>query len=136
MSRRLISLFALVALSPGLFINCSSGGNQQQNGTGGTTPGTGGAGALATGGTTGSGTGGLGAVDGGGTRTGNVAGSLGTPDAGTPGRTFPTQACLDKASALLAMMTDDKKIAQLHQVERANTNASDITTYDVGSVYS
>ena len=34
------------------------------------------------------------------------------------------------------MMTGDEKIAQLHQVERANTNAADITTYDVGSVYS
>src|SRR4029078_8908694 len=37
---------------------------------------------------------------------------------------------------LLAMMTADEKIAQLHQVERANTNATDITTYGVGSVYS
>ncbi len=51
-------------------------------------------------------------------------------------RTFPTQACLDKASALLAMMTSDEKIAQLQQIERANVTASDITTYDVGSVYS
>jgi beta-glucosidase len=33
-------------------------------------------------------------------------------------------------------MTADEKIAQLHQVERANTSASDITTYDVGSIYS
>ena len=34
------------------------------------------------------------------------------------------------------MMTGDEKIAQLHQVERANTNAADITQYGVGSVYS
>jgi beta-glucosidase len=34
------------------------------------------------------------------------------------------------------MMTGDEKIAQLHQVERANTTASDITQYGVGSVYS
>ena len=49
---------------------------------------------------------------------------------------FPTQACLDKASSLVAMMTADEKIAQLHQVERANTSAADITQYSVGSVYS
>ena len=64
-----------------------------------------------------------------------MAGALGTPDAGTT-RAFPTQACLDKASALVAMMTSDEKLAQLQQVERANTSASDITTYGVGSVYS
>ena len=51
-------------------------------------------------------------------------------------RAFPTQACVDKATALLAMMTSDEKIAQLHQVERANTSAGDITQYGVGSVYS
>ena len=34
------------------------------------------------------------------------------------------------------MMTGDEKIAQLHQVERANTTAADITQYGVGSVYS
>ena len=82
------------------------------------------------------GTGGTGALDGGAGGTGNIAGALGTaPDAGTP-RTFPTQACLDKATALLATMTSDEKIAQLQQIERANVSASDITTYGVGSVYS
>ena len=34
------------------------------------------------------------------------------------------------------MMTGDEKIAQLHQVERANATAADITQYGVGSVYS
>ena len=34
------------------------------------------------------------------------------------------------------MMTGDEKIAQLHQVERANISAADITQYGVGSVYS
>src|SRR5439155_2657466 len=43
---------------------------------------------------------------------------------------------LDKASAVLATMTSDEKMAQMHQVERANTSASDIPTYGVGSVYS
>ena len=67
--------------------------------------------------------------------TGNVAGQLGAAGAGGA-RAFPTQACLTKASELLAMMTGDEKIAQLHQVERANTTAADITQYGVGSVYS
>src|SRR5215510_6124298 len=58
--------------------------------------------------------------------TGNVAGQLGAGGAGG-GRTFPTQACLTRATDLLAMMTADEKLAQLHQVERANTNANDIT---------
>jgi beta-glucosidase len=67
--------------------------------------------------------------------TGNVAGEIGAGGAGGA-RAFPTQACVDKATELLAMMTSDEKIAQLHQVERANTTASDITQYGVGSVYS
>ncbi len=82
------------------------------------------------------GTGGTGNVpDGGSGGTGNVAGALGTVDAGTA-RSFPTQACLDKATTLLGMMTSDEKMAQLQQIERANVTASDITTYGVGSVYS
>jgi len=70
--------------------------------------------------------------------TGNVAGGLGAGGAGGAGgaRVFPTQACLTQATALAATMTGDEKIAQLHQVERADTNAADITKYGVGSVYS
>jgi beta-glucosidase len=67
--------------------------------------------------------------------TGNVAGGLGTGGAGGA-RAFPTQACLTRATELLGMMTSDEKIAQLHQVERANVSANDITQYGVGSVYS
>jgi beta-glucosidase len=67
--------------------------------------------------------------------TGNVAGGLGATGAGG-GRAFPTPACVTKATDLLGMMTSDEKIAQLHQVERANTGAADITKYGVGSVYS
>ena len=67
--------------------------------------------------------------------TGNVAGGLGAGGAGGA-RVFPTQACLTQATALAATMTGDEKIAQLHQVERADTNAADITKYGVGSVYS
>jgi len=96
----------------------SGGSNGTGGAVGGRTSGTGGGGggALATGG------------------IGNIAGQTGT--GGGPVRKFPTQACLDKASSLLATMTSDEKIAQLHQVERAVTSASDITTYDVGSIYS
>jgi len=81
--------------------------------------------------------------------TGNVAGQLGTSgaggadaggdsgDSGAPAtRVFPTQACLDKAAALLATMTGDEKIAQLQQIERANVTAANLTQYDLGSVYS
>jgi beta-glucosidase-like glycosyl hydrolase len=94
---------------------CSSGGNQM-TGTGGSLP-AGAAGAMWMPG------------------TGNTAGGLGGGGTGG-GRAFPTQACLTKATDVLAMMTSDEKLAQLHQVERANTNAADITKYDVGSVYS
>ena len=125
----------LVVLSASLLLACSSTGTQQGgsgggNGSGGST---GSGGTISTG--TGGGSGGTTPIDGGATGTGNVAGALGTPDAGTP-RTFPTQACLDKATSLVGMMTSDEKLAQLQQVERANTSASDITTYGVGSVYS
>jgi beta-glucosidase len=68
--------------------------------------------------------------------TGNVAGGLGAGGGAGGGRAFPTPACISKATDLLAMMTSDEKIAQLHQVERANTSAADITKYGVGSVYS
>ncbi len=101
---------------------CTSGG--QKSGTGGT-PGSGG--------TVGS-TGGVFVPDGG---FGNIAGSIGVPDAGAGGaRMFPTQACLDKATSLVGMMTSDEKLAQMQQVERANTSSSDITTNAPGSVYS
>jgi len=135
---------SLVLLSASLLLACSSGGGtQQQSGSGGSTGaggtvstgGTHSGGATGSGGTVSTGNGGTGGLDGGLTGTGDVAGALGTPDAGTP-RTFPTQACLDKATSLLAMMTSDEKMAQLQQVERANTSAADITTYGVGSVYS
>ena len=135
---------SLVLLSASLLLACSSGGGtQQQSGSGGSTGsggtvstgGTNSGGATGSGGTVSTGNGGTGGLDGGLTGTGDVAGALGTPDAGTP-RTFPTQACLDKATSLLAMMTSDEKMAQLQQVERANTSAADITTYGVGSVYS
>ena len=109
----------------------TGGGGNATAGTGGggnATAGAGGGGATA-----GTGAGGRGGSSGAG-GGGNVAGSLGTGAGGM--RAFPTQACITKAGELLAMMTADEKIAQLHQVERANTSATDITTYGVGSVYS
>ena len=138
----------LVFLLASLLIACSStsthqggtGGTGGANGSGGTvSTGNGGTVSTGSGGSVSTGSGGAGALDGGGSGgtggTGNVAGMLGTPDAATT-RTFPTQACLDKASALVAMMTSDEKLAQLQQIERANVTASDITTYGIGSVYS
>ena len=68
-------------------------------------------------------------------RDGNIAGAIDITGAGG-GRTFPTQACLDQASALLATMTAEEKISQLQQIERVDVTANDITTYGIGSVYS
>lgn len=67
--------------------------------------------------------------------TGNIAGAIDIAGAGG-GRAFPTQACLDQASALLATMTANEKISQLQQIERVDVTANDITTYGIGSVYS
>ncbi len=130
---------SLVFLSASLLIACSSPGTQQGGTGGGGTTGSGGTVSTGSGGTVSTGNGGAGGtgnpIDGGSGGTGNVAGALGTPDAGAA-RSFPTQACLDKASAVLATMTSDEKLAQLQQIERANVSAADITTYGVGSVYS
>jgi beta-glucosidase len=67
-----------------------------------------------------------------------VAGGGGSGVAGSPGptRTYPSQACVDRANMLHGMMTMDEKIAQIHQVERKYVTAADITMYGVGSVYS
>jgi len=118
-----MSRLGLVFLSASLLLACASNGGGQ-SGSGGST-----------GGSTGSGGTYIPPLDGGYSGTGNVAGALGVPDAGTP-RAFPTQACLDKATSLLATMTSDEKLAQMQQIERANVSAADITTYGVGSVYS
>ncbi len=101
----------------------SASGGAATGGTGGGTSGTG-----ATSGAAGGGTGGT-------SGSAGMSGSGGTAGSG-PTRTFPTQACLDKASQVVAMMTGDEKISQLHQVERVDATAADITQYDVGSVYS
>jgi beta-glucosidase len=106
-----------------------SAGSSAGAGTAGTSAGSG---AGAAGGASGAtGTGGTA----GGGDTGGTSGSAGSAGSG-PKRVFPTQACLDKASEVLAMMTGDEKIAQLHQVERVDTSAADITQYGIGSVYS
>lgn len=116
--RRLPASAAVILVAACAATACSSSGHS--SGTGGD-PGTGG-GTPAVGG------------------TGNTAGALGTGPGGAGGagggRLFPTPACLDKAAALLAMMTADEKIAQLQQIERANVTAAQITQYGIGSVYS
>src|SRR3569623_2476005 len=67
--------------------------------------------------------------------TGNTAGALGTAGAGGS-RTFPSQSCLDQASALVGMMTSQEKIGQLQQIERVDATTADITKYGLGSIYS
>jgi len=140
MSRWINPLVVLGATASAVLLLSCSSNDPQQSGSGGASPGSGGAsgggGTSSGGGTGGAGGGNTSSAGGGAAGTGgsNTAGQTGT--GGGQVRTFPTQACLEKASSLLATMTSDEKIAQLHQVERANTSASDITTYDVGSVYS
>ena len=113
----------------------SGGSGGPGSGTSGGTTGSSGGTQGPTGGTTGAAGGTTGAA-GGATGTGNSGGSQGTAGGGGVVRTFPTQACLDKAASVLAMMTNDEKIAQLQQIERANVSASAITTLGIGSVYS
>jgi beta-glucosidase len=135
MSRWIDTLVVLGATASAAFLLSCSSNSQQPSGSGGAAPGSGGTSSSS--GETGGANGGETSSVGGEAGTGgasNVGGQTGTSSG--PARKFPTQECLDKASALLATMTGDEKIAQLHQVERANTSASDITTYDVGSIYS
>ena len=98
--------------------------------------------------TGGAGTGG--AASGGG-QAGGAAGHPGTmsssggaaPAAGTTGSAggatsspFPTQACLDKANALVAQMTATEKYGQMMQMERAALTPALVTQYGIGSGFS
>jgi beta-glucosidase len=118
----------------GLGAKGGAGGSGATSGTGGASPTSGAAGAGALSGTGGAAGSGASSGAAGSGNTAGASGSAGEPS--IPGRVFPTQACLDKASAVLAMMTADEKIAQLHQVERVDTSAADITQTGVGSIYS
>lgn len=62
-------------------------------------------------------------------RGGNGGGSL-------PSGPFPTQACLDRANALLGQMTANEKYAQMMQIERAALTPALVTQYGIGSVFS
>src|SRR5262252_196978 len=98
-------------------ISCSSGSSS-----------TGGGGM---GGSLGTGTGGAGLGTG-----GSAAGTGGSGTGGTVAPTFPTQACFDKADALLAQMTLDEKALQTIQSERAQTSNAQVMQYAPGSIYS
>ena len=97
---------------------------------------TGGSGGSSSGGNAGGGnsSGGPGAGGVGGGGAGGAAGVSG--GAGAPAGPFPTQACLDRANGLLAMMTVDEKVAQTMQVERKMATNALVTQFSVGSVYS
>jgi len=118
-------------------------------GTGGSGPGAGGMSGGSAGGSAGSavgaggssagGTGGNAAGTGGSAagRGGNTAGTGGSGTGGSgTGSGFPTQACIDRANALLAQMTLDEKALQTIQSERAQTTNAQVTQYAPGSVYS
>ena len=83
------------------------------------------------GGSLGTGTGGAGLGTG-----GSAAGTGGSGTGGTVAPTFPTQACFDKADALLAQMTLDEKALQTIQSERAQTSNAQVMQYAPGSIYS
>jgi len=48
----------------------------------------------------------------------------------------PSQACLDRAAAILAGMTPRQKAGQMVQADSAGIAASDVATYEFGSVFS
>jgi beta-glucosidase len=85
----------------------------------------------------GAGNAGSGNVSGGG-GSGNTSGGGGVGSGGTgvPTTPFPTQACIDRANGLLAMMTLDEKVGQTMQVERKMATNALVTQFSVGSVYS
>jgi beta-glucosidase len=141
--------WAAAGCSPQRDSSGTGGSGADKAGAGGVAGSAGSAGAAGTGSPAGAGGAGLGSAGegagGGVAGSGSPAGSGGSGALGgapaTGGsaaapRVFPSQACLDKASGLVAMMTADEKYGQLHQVERANVTTSEITQYDVGSVYS
>jgi len=126
----------------------SGGGEPAGGGAGGGGAGGGGAGGAGGGGAAGSGgtagrpsTGGSTAGSGGGGAGGGGTGG-GTGGGGAGGTTFvisgpyPTQACLDKANALITQMTADEKYAQMLQMERGGLSTGDVTRYGVGSALS
>jgi beta-glucosidase len=101
-------------------------GGNGGNGGNGAIGGNGGNGAIG-----GKGAAGAGGASGG---SGALGGLGGTAVATAP---YPTQACLDRADALVAQMTANEKYAQMMQIERAAPlTAAQVTQYGVGSVFS
>jgi beta-glucosidase len=124
-----------------------NGGAGELSGAGGSAPSPGGAGGGdGTGGVNGAGGGGpgggLGAAGLAGGTAGGAGGSAATTGAGGAGGSaisvapYPSQACLDQASALLAQMTPTEKYAQMMQMERAALTPALVTQYDIGSAFS
>jgi beta-glucosidase len=75
---------------------------------------------------------------------GGVGGGAGQSGAGGGGGAggapltgpFPTQACLDQADGLVAMMTVDEKVAQIMQLERLQVTSAQLSQYGIGLLYS
>jgi beta-glucosidase len=124
-----------------------NGGAGELSGAAGSNPGPGGAGGGdGAGGVNGGGGGGpgggFGAAGLGGGAASGAGGSPATTGAGGAGGSaisgapYPSQACLDQASALLAQMTPTEKYAQMMQMERAALTPALVTQYDIGSAFS
>ncbi len=63
-------------------------------------------------------------------------GTMASLDGGASSGPYPTQACLDRANALLGQMTADEKYAQMLQMERAALTTALVTQYGVASGFS
>ena len=132
--RFLIAKLVVSFLATGALSQLSCTAPARNGGTAGGAAGTSGGG-----GTTGSGSGVAGSGSGGSGSgvAGSGSGSAGSGSGGSASALpFPTQACLDRASGLLAQMTMDEKAAQTIQAERAQISNSQVTQYGVGSIYS
>jgi beta-glucosidase len=105
----------------------SSGGQGAGTGGQGTVPATGGAGQA-----------GRGSASGGRGGTAGGPASMGVGGGGpiVPEGAFPTQACLDRASALVARMTALEKYGQMLQMERAALTPALVTQNFIGSSFS
>jgi beta-glucosidase len=134
------SLFVCCAAM--LLVGCGSGGGATGTGGGAAgNPGSAGSpGTAGSSGSAGSGVAGSGVAGSGGAGSGvagsGVAGNTGGGGSGPVGGPFPTQACIDRANALIAQMTLDEKAAQTIQAERAQITNAQVTQYGVGSIYS
>jgi beta-glucosidase len=134
-NRFLIVKLVVSFLATGALLQLSCTAPARNGGTAGSAAGTSGGGGTAGSGSGGSGSGVAGSSGIAGSGSG-VAGSGSGSGGSASALPFPTQACLDRANGLLALMTMDEKAAQTIQAEREQISNAQVTQYGVGSIYS